>query len=379
MEINSSILCHESNYTKGRVGGEINYIVIHYTANDGDTDENNGKYFYNNVVKASAHYFVDSDSVTQSVPDNYVAYSVGGNKYSNCSTTGGGSFYGKCTNTNSISIELCDDYKNGTIKATQATINNAIELTKILMKKYNIPLSNVIRHFDVNGKSCPAYWCGNATKNALWLSEFKNKLTSTTKTTLYRVRKTWTDASSQLGAYSSLANAKAACKTGYFVFDENGNIVYPITTSTSTVPLKVTQNNKSIQTFLNTYYGTEIKKVLGALLVVDGKIGDKSKLALGIAFQVELNKLGAGLTVDGKFGTKSATAFNTYVGVLKSGMKNNIFVTLWQCVLVAHNTNPNGIDGDFGAGCATATNGLFAKIGLTKDSSVSGADINALL
>ena len=70
----------------------IKYIVIHYTANDGDTDEGNGKYFHNSIVKASAHYFVDSDSVTQSVPDDYTAYSVGGSKYGNCKTTGAGSF-----------------------------------------------------------------------------------------------------------------------------------------------------------------------------------------------------------------------------------------------------------------------------------------------
>lgn len=51
--------------------------------------------------------------------------------------------------------------------------------------------------------------------------------------TLYRVRKSWDNPSSQLGAFSSLENAKAACKSGYFVFDEKGNAVYPATTSTS--------------------------------------------------------------------------------------------------------------------------------------------------
>ena len=153
------------------------------------------------------------------------------------------------------------------------------------------------------------------------------------------------------------------------------------TTSTNTstaVPLKVTQSKKAIQEFLNTYYGNEIKKVLGALLVVDGAIGNKSKLALGIAIQVELNKLGAGLVVDGKIGANSANAWNKYVGTLKSGSKG-IFVTLWQCILVANNLDPNGIDGAFGNGCKTATNALFAKIGLSRDSSVSGSDINALL
>ena len=44
---------------------------------------------------------------------------------------------------------------------------------------------------------------------------------------LYRVRKTWADASSQIGAYANLENAKAACKNGYYVFDEKGNVVYP--------------------------------------------------------------------------------------------------------------------------------------------------------
>lgn len=169
-------LANEKNYGGKRATSSIKYIVIHYTGNDGDTDENNGKYFANNVVKASAHYFVDDDSVTQSVRDNYIAWSVGGSKYSNCATTGGGKHYGKCTNTNSISIELCDDVKNGLVYPSEGTIENAIAFTKVLMKKYNIPASNVIRHFDVNGKLCPAYWCGTAKRNADWETEFHNKL-----------------------------------------------------------------------------------------------------------------------------------------------------------------------------------------------------------
>jgi hypothetical protein len=47
---------------------------------------------------------------------------------------------------------------------------------------------------------------------------------------LYRVRKTWANASSQIGAYSILANAKAACdKAGanYGVFNSKGEKIYP--------------------------------------------------------------------------------------------------------------------------------------------------------
>lgn len=171
-------LANRKNYGGSRKTSAIKYIVIHYTANDGDTDEGNGKYFHNNIVKASAHYFVDSDSVTQSVPDDYTAYSVGGSKYGNCKTTGGGKLYGKCTNSNSISIELCDDKKDKKIYPTAATIRNALELTRDLMKKYGIPAGNVIRHFDVNGKSCPAYWCGTDAKNKKWKTEFWDKLSA---------------------------------------------------------------------------------------------------------------------------------------------------------------------------------------------------------
>lgn len=170
---------NKNNYGCKRNTNNIKYIVIHYTANDGDTDEGNGNYFANNIVKASAHYFVDEDSITQSVPDNYVAWSVGGSKYSNCNKTGGGKYYSKCTNANSLSIELCDAQKDGKIYPTKDTISNAIKFTKKLMKKYNVPQSNIIRHFDVNGKCCPAYWCGTDEKNKLWKTEFYNKLKST--------------------------------------------------------------------------------------------------------------------------------------------------------------------------------------------------------
>ena len=33
---------------------------------------------------------------------------------------------------------------------------------------------------------------------------------------LYRVRKSWSDDKSQIGAYFSLENAKKACKAGYY-------------------------------------------------------------------------------------------------------------------------------------------------------------------
>lgn len=57
----------------------------------------------------------------------------------------------------------------------------------------------------------------------------------TTTKALYRVRKSWDNVASQLGAYSNLENAKAACKAGYSVFDENGKVVYPVVEATKSV------------------------------------------------------------------------------------------------------------------------------------------------
>jgi hypothetical protein len=55
--------------------------------------------------------------------------------------------------------------------------------------------------------------------------------TPTTSTSeMYRIRKSWNDAKSQIGAYSVLQNAKNACNkagSGYFVFNSKGEIVYP--------------------------------------------------------------------------------------------------------------------------------------------------------
>ena len=94
----------------GNVGGTraasaIRYIVIHYTGNDGDTAMNNAKYYAANVVKTSAHYFVDEKEIVQSVDDLRIAWAVGGNKYASCPQTGGGTLYGKCRNANSISSQ----------------------------------------------------------------------------------------------------------------------------------------------------------------------------------------------------------------------------------------------------------------------------------
>lgn len=150
--------CHPKNRGGRRQAGQIQYLVYHYTANDGDRAANNAAYYRDTVVGASAHYFVDDNAVYQSVDDLLVAWAVGGKKWNDCPRTGGGRLYGVCTNTNSLSIELCDTRRDGVLMATGATLERAVALGRALMDKYRIPLERVIRHFDVTGKHCPAYF-----------------------------------------------------------------------------------------------------------------------------------------------------------------------------------------------------------------------------
>lgn len=60
------------------------------------------------------------------------------------------------------------------------------------------------------------------------------KETKPTTPSVYRIRKTWEDTKSQIGAYASLDNAKKAWKQGYTIYDSNGKAVYPVTTSSPT-------------------------------------------------------------------------------------------------------------------------------------------------
>lgn len=159
---------HKSNYGSTRSESSIKYIVIHYTGNNGDTAANNCTYFQGANRHASAHYFVDGGTyVYNSVPVKSVAWSVGG-FYSR--SNGAGAYYQKCTNANSISIEMCNCVRSVPDKVFDQTV----ELTKYLMEKYDIPASRVIRHWDVNGKSCPGRWTGK--NNSGW-EKFKKTIT----------------------------------------------------------------------------------------------------------------------------------------------------------------------------------------------------------
>ena len=136
---------------------KIKYIVIHWVG-AASSAKNNADYFYSADRKASAHYFVDDKEIWQSVLDKNAAWAVGGGPLDQASPYAkyGKKYFNKCTNSNSISIEMCcKKNSQGKLYITDETIDLTAELVQMLQKKYSISDKNVIRHFDVNGKLCP--------------------------------------------------------------------------------------------------------------------------------------------------------------------------------------------------------------------------------
>ena len=196
---------------------DISYIVVHYTA--GVTSKpksamNIADYYRTTNTEVSSDYIVDDQYAVCYNSDilNRYTWHCGGSKYA----TKGGSLYGKCTNANSIGVEICSTNSTGKMQNandksysfTPAAVSNAVELVRQIMKWYNIPPENVIRHYDVTGKPCPGIigWNKESGSEAEW-EKFKAKLTDRTALPAKKMYYV------QVGAFSEKANAEAYLKT----------------------------------------------------------------------------------------------------------------------------------------------------------------------
>lgn len=262
-----TMLSHGSNYysSSKRSTSGIKKVAIHYTGNNGDTAQANAKYFQTANRKASAHYFIDDKYVVCSVPDNYTAWAVGGGLKDQGSSyaSKGAKYYNKYTNSNTLSIELCDPVKDSKIALTKETRANAVEFIAKKLKELKLTENDLIRHFDVNGKLCPLYFVTNEKDWANFKKEVGVKLAALgggTKTTTTTVKKP-TLASPTLSKGSK------------------GNQVK--------------------------YLQQDLNFVIDAGLKVDGDYGDATEKAMR-RFQTKYK-----LSIDGKYGPKSAAKMKT--------------------------------------------------------------------
>lgn len=165
------IACNADNYRAGRTQ-PVRYIVMHYTANNGDTARNNCDYYHRaGGLQASAHYFCDEHGAMQSVRECDTAWHCGARAY----------WHPECRNANSIGIEMCSRKRaDGSYYILPETVANAAALAKNIMQRYGIDTDHVLRHYDVTGKRCPMPWVDDP---AQWTA-FKALLTPKNTTTV---------------------------------------------------------------------------------------------------------------------------------------------------------------------------------------------------
>ena len=155
------VSCDPSNYRAGRTQ-PVRYIVMHYTANNGDTARNNCDYYHRvGGLQASAHYFVDEHGAMQSVRECDTAWHCGARAY----------WHPECRNANSIGIEMCSRKRaDGSYYILPETVANAAALAREIMQRYGIDTEHVVRHYDVTGKRCPMPWVDDPTQWTAFLA-----------------------------------------------------------------------------------------------------------------------------------------------------------------------------------------------------------------
>lgn len=228
----------------------VTWICFHYTGNVGDSAAGNASYFSRhgdgNTRYAGAHYFIDQQGVIyQTIGLNYTAWAVGGFV---TKANGAASLYGKCTNSNSVSIELCDCATKDPSAAMIASVKQVIKA----IRKQCPNATKTARHWDISGKQCPARMTGDTEAG----------------------RKRWANFLKAIGEASPTATAVAKKPT------------YP------TITLKYGMTGEQVKRLQKC-----LNKIIKAGLAVDGSFGAKT-LAAVKKFQKKY-----GLEVDGIVGT----------------------------------------------------------------------------
>lgn len=150
---------------------EVRKIVIHWTANYGATALNHYNYF--NTLKdryASAHFFVDSNEALCIIPLNEIAY------HANDGSHRGVAELKPNANLLSLGIEMCVE-KDGSFHPD--TIERAENIAVELCKRYKLdPLTDIVRHYDITHKNCPAPWVTHSAYFVNFKNEVKRKMTT---------------------------------------------------------------------------------------------------------------------------------------------------------------------------------------------------------
>lgn len=235
-----------------------------------------------NMNDVIVHYYVDDKCAWQNLPHDIHGWHA-------ADGSGDG-------NWRTIAIECIMDGTGS--ERSKKSEDNAARLAAAILKEFGLGIDQLYTHQHwYSRKYCPAYILPH------W-NDFKKKVqgylggaSEPAKTELYRIRKSWEDVASQIGAYSNIDGAIKACKEGYTVYNSKGEQVYPEVASDVSEPEPITLPN------LKNGDSSDYVESLQCLLIgkgiscgaagIDHIFGDKTEEAVrGFQARVKLKETG---------------------------------------------------------------------------------------
>lgn len=220
--MNSSLV----NYTKLSPNYDvrdrkISKITIHHMAGN-LTVETCGNIFASSAREASANYGIGSDGRVGLYVEEKNRSWASANRENDMMA---------------VTIEVANDGGAPDWHVSDVAIAKLIDLCVDICKRNGIEKlnytgdtrGNVTRHNMFVPTSCPGPYLQS--KFPYIVSEVNKILCASEE--IYRIRKSWNDVKSQIGAYKNLENAKKACPSGYYVFNSAGKVVYPVVSNDS--------------------------------------------------------------------------------------------------------------------------------------------------
>lgn len=222
-----SSLCYytkESPFNSGNRDHKIDTITIHCTSGYKKAKWY-ADYFAMAGVEASSNYIVGDDGICGSVPEEKRSWASSN----------------RANDERAVTIEVSGTEASVAAKTYQPsakTYKYLIQLLVDICKRNGIKKliwkndksligkpdkQNMTVHCWFYNKDCPGKWF--MAHMGQIAQEVNDELSGTPEVT-YRVRKSWEDKASQIGAYKILENAIKSCPAGYSVFDEAGKAVY---------------------------------------------------------------------------------------------------------------------------------------------------------
>ena len=335
--IKQRILTNNDCFKSGRTITP-NSMQLHTIGTAQNTAESLAQYWNQSGIQACVHYCVDAETaglVLQFLPDNRRSWADAG--------TG---------NNNSITVELMESdfmkYSGGAnytvtdeakFKAdVTRAYNTAVEFFAMKCKEYGWNpkekmangLHRVYSHDEGRRLGLSS---AHVDPTHIWnrygwtMDKFRDDVSKamgttpkqTTSPAPYRVRKTWEDASSQIGSFDILANAKNAAdsKPGYIVFDSNGNKVY------QSGMTDIQKKNFEILATLPDYKGIPKSKEDYILKVAEicVKLYPYTKILPSVVIGQSFIENGGGIAGDAKVLTQN----NNLIGI-----KSSLLNSTWQ-------------------------------------------------